>query len=54
MDPDGSERYPDFDLYKVITTQVHNAVPSEQFEKDVFQCFKVNGAGTQKAYSLFC
>jgi hypothetical protein len=54
MDPDGSERYPDFDLYKVITTQVHTAVPSEQFEKDLFQCFKVNDSGTQKAYSLFC
>ena len=54
MDPDGSERYPDFDLYKVITTQVHTAVPSEQFEKDLFQCFKVKDSGTQKAYSLFC
>jgi hypothetical protein len=54
MDPDGSERYPDFDLYKVITSQVHNAVPCEQFEKELFQSFKVKDPGNQKAYSLFC
>jgi hypothetical protein len=54
MDPDGSERYPDFDLYKVITTQVHNAVPCEQFEKDLFKCFQVKDAGKEKVYSLFC
>jgi hypothetical protein len=54
MDPDGSERYPDFDLYKVITSQVHNAVPCEQFEKDLFKCFRVKGPGNEKAYSLFC
>ena len=54
MDPDGSERYPDFDLYKVITTQVHNAVPSEQFEKDIFKCFRVKHNEKDKAYSLFC
>jgi hypothetical protein len=52
MEPDGSERYPDFDLYKVITTQVHNAVPSEQFEKDIFKVFRVKY--NEKAYSLFC
>jgi hypothetical protein len=54
MDPDGSERYPDFDLYKVITTQVHNAVPCEQFEKDLFKCFQVKDVGKEKVYSLFC
>lgn len=54
MDPDGSERYPDFDLYKVITTQVHNAVPSEQIEKDIFKCFIVKHVGKEKVYSLFC
>lgn len=52
MDPDGSERYPDFDLYKVITTQVHNAVPCEQFEKDIFKCFR--SKHNENAYSLFC
>ena len=54
MDPDGSERYPDFDLYKVITSQVHNAVPSDQFEKDLFKCFRMKNEGNEKAYSLFC
>jgi hypothetical protein len=54
MDPDGSERYPDFDLYKVITTQVHNAVPSDQIEKDIFKCFIVKHVGKEKVYSLFC
>jgi hypothetical protein len=54
MDPDGSERYPDFDLYKVITSQVHTAVPSDQFEKDLFKCFRVKSHGNEKAYSLFC
>lgn len=54
MDPDGSERYPDFDLYKVITTQVHNAIPCQQFEKDIFKCFRVKNAGNEKVYSLFC
>jgi hypothetical protein len=54
MDPDGSERYPDFDLYKVITTQVHNAVPCEQFEKDIFKGFRVKDVGNETAYSLFC
>ncbi len=54
MDPDGSERYPDFDLYKVITSQVHNAVPADQFEKDIFKSFRVKQAGNQKVYSLYC
>ena len=54
MDPDGSERYPDFDLYKVITSQVHNAVPAEQFEKDIFKSFRMKQAGKEKVYSLYC
>lgn len=54
MDPDGSERYPDFELYKVITSQVHNAVPADQFEKELFQPFRVKQAGKEKVYSLYC
>jgi len=54
MDPDGSERYPDFDLYKVITSQVHSAVPADQFEKDIFKSFRVKQAGKEKVYSLYC
>jgi hypothetical protein len=53
MDPDGSERYPDFDLYKVIAAQVHNAVPSDQIKKSVFSCFRVPKY-EGKTYSLFC
>lgn len=53
MDPDGSERYPDFDLYKVITTQVHDAVPADQFTKPLFNCFRTKET-VEKAYSLFC
>lgn len=53
MDPDGSERYPDFDLYKVIAAQVHGAVPCEQIKKSVFNCFRIPKYDG-KAYSLFC
>lgn len=57
MDPDGKERYPDFDLYKVISAQVHNAVPSQQIKKALFEDFRVKKKtipeGT-KVYSLFC
>jgi len=54
MDPDGSERYPDFDLYKVITREVHMAVPSEQFKKTLFNCFHCKDPKNEKVYSLFC
>jgi hypothetical protein len=54
MDPDGSERYPDFDLYKVITREVHNAVPSEQFTKTLFHCYHCKEPKSEKVYSLFC
>lgn len=54
MDPDGSERYPDFDLYKVITREVHTAVPSDQFKKQLFQCFQCKEPKDEKIYSLFC
>ena len=55
MDPDGTERYPSFDLYKVITQEVHNAVPCEQFQKHIFHCFQYKGkAEPKKVYSLFC
>jgi hypothetical protein len=55
--PDGSDRYPDFDLYKVIAAQVHDAIPSEQVKKPVFEVFRVNKKKIPKdvkVYSLFC
>jgi hypothetical protein len=57
MEADGKEKYPDFDLYKVIAAEVHNAVPSEQIKKKVFEEFIVKKKSIpdgQKVYSLFC
>ena len=57
INPDGSERFPDFDLYKHIAAYVHGAVPSQQIMNPVFDGFQVavgdvpSGA---KVYSLFC
>jgi hypothetical protein len=38
--PDGEERYPDFDLYKVLAANVHKAVPARQIEKPVFSKYR--------------
>jgi hypothetical protein len=57
MDPSGKERYPDFELYKVIAAQVHNAIPSNQFKKNLFAefcCKKKSIPQGNKIYSLFC
>jgi hypothetical protein len=35
-EPDGKERYPDFDLYPAIAVGVHGAVPAAQIEKAIF------------------
>ena len=57
MEPDGKERYPDFDLYKVITSQVHTAIPSQQVKKAVFEGYVIKKKAVpegHKVYSLFC
>lgn len=57
MEPNGKERYPDFDLYKVISANVHNAIPSQQIKKSLFNEFRVKKKSipdSQKIYSLFC
>lgn len=54
IDPDGSERYPNFDLYKVITQEVHSAVPAEQIRKPLFQRFQTKEQPSTTVYSLFC
>jgi len=44
-------------LYKVITAEVHNAVPSDQIKKPVFEQFVVKKKTIpegQKVFSLFC
>ncbi len=56
MDPDGRERYPDFDLYKVITQKVHCAVPREQIMRPMFDQFRVGKKNVPKSarvYNLF-
>jgi len=35
----GVERYPEFKLYKMIARTIHNAVPSEQIQKDIFKTY---------------
>ena len=37
--PNGEERYPDFDLYRVLAAEVHKAVPSRQIERAMFKEF---------------
>lgn len=57
INPDGSERFPDFDLYKHIAAEVHRAVPAQQIHSAAFDGFQIDQtavpAGT-KVYSLFC
>ena len=38
----GEERYPDFELYRVLASSVHKAVPSKQIEKPIFAGFRCN------------
>lgn len=52
--PDGEERYPDFDLYKAIAAEVHNAVPSKQLERGLYDCYKYTGEVDGKTiYDLY-
>ena len=56
MEPSGRERYPDFDLYKVITQKIHNAVPKVEILRPIFDRFKVGKQSVgkkQKIYNLF-
>jgi len=55
INPDGSEKFPDFDLYKHIAEKVHGAVPSRQFVDPAFDRFQVNPSTVgEKCWSLFC
>lgn len=56
-DADQSERYPGFDLYRIIAQKVKHAVPREQLENPVFHQYLTNVSeisSDQKVYSLFC
>ena len=53
--PDGKERYPDFELYRVLAARVHKAVPKRQLERpmfNVFQCEKRHIADSETIYTL--
>jgi hypothetical protein len=55
VNPDGTERFPDFELYNHIAAHIHKAVPSQQISNPVFDEFQVAGAPAGvKVYSLFC
>jgi hypothetical protein len=54
MEPDGSERFPDFDLYKHIAEHVHSAEPCLQIYKAPFTAFQVSEIpASQTSYPLF-
>ena len=54
---DQSERYPGFDLYRVIAQKVKGAVPREQLDKAPFKGFAITSdkiTDNEKVYYLFC
>jgi hypothetical protein len=54
---DGTERFPDFDLYNHITENVFNAKPQEYVNDMAFSLFKIDQASVgewEKVYPLFC
>ena len=56
INPDESERFPNFDLYKHIAEWVHVAVPAEQVGKAIFRGFVISGAISgegKRVYPLF-
>ena len=56
MNPDESERFPDFDLYKHIAKSVHVAVPSAQIGKPLFTGYRIGAetdSASKKVYPLF-
>jgi hypothetical protein len=56
INPDESERFPDFDLYKHIAEWVHVAIPAEQVSKPIFAHYVWKGVvdASTKVYPLFC
>ena len=56
INSDGSERFPDFDLYKHIAAEIHHAIPAQQFHSpafDVFQIKREEVPNGERIYSLF-
>ena len=55
--PNGSERFPGFDLYKHIAEFVHVAIPCQQIVQPIFGKYHIQEKqvpSNQKVYSLFC
>jgi hypothetical protein len=56
-DEDGTERFPDFDLYQHISQHIFNAKPQEQIHKKIFAEFVTEEKGVgdwETVYPLFC
>lgn len=56
-EPDGAERFPDFDLYIHIAEHVHGAKPQEQIHKEIFKGFLIDAKDVgewETVYPLFC
>jgi len=54
--PDGKERYPDFELYRVLAARVHKAIPKRQIERpifDAFRCEKKHIDTSEPIYTLY-
>jgi hypothetical protein len=53
-EPNGQERYPDFDLYSAIAADVHRAVPHQQVEKPLFASYTYTGNTTgESIYEVY-
>lgn len=53
-DEDGTERFPDFDLYQKISANVFGAKPQEQIRRALFSKYCVPRDGVKTMYPLFC
>jgi hypothetical protein len=42
LDSDNNEKHPSFELYVIIAEQIHNAIPSKQINKPIFNKYKWN------------
>jgi hypothetical protein len=49
---DGTERYPDFKLYKMISRIVHKHTPENQLKKDIFKQLIINKKNINKKESI--
>ena len=57
VNPDGSERFPSFDLYKHIAAHCFSAVPSQQIMNPTFDLYQMSQSDLPdgvKVYSLYC